>query len=194
MQIEDLIDEKKRLKKHKKPVNKDNFRPILFIFALILAFSAAIFYAAFETKSDEEYLAELSARLQEGEYLASGEMKDYCRLTYELRNEISPECVCILDGINWDNPPESPDFLSEDWEFIEDDPNKFRKRFRHKQYRKIVIGFDVNDCRGENRPHWHRENSDNNFKDFPYLDKKGNPVRRGSPNSHIYTKKNNDKY
>jgi hypothetical protein len=189
MQIEDLIDEKKRLKKHKKPVNKDNFRPILFIFALILAFSAAIFYAAFETKSDEEYLAELSARLQAGEYLASGEMKDYCRLTYELRNEISPECVCILDGINWDNPPKSPDFLSEDWEFIEDEPgNGVRPRFKHKVYPKIVIGFDSFDSNGNEKPHWHRENP-NPQRLKEYLDKNGKETARNSKNSHIYLRK-----
>jgi hypothetical protein len=110
-----------------------------------------------------------------------------------LRNEISPECVCILDGINWDNPPKSPEFLSEDWEFIHDDPSRLRVRFRHKFYPKIVIGFDEKNSLRENRPHWHRENPDN-LKEFPYLDKNGNPVRRGSPNSHIYTRKNNDKH
>jgi hypothetical protein len=54
MQKENLI-EKKLLKKREKLVNKGNFRPILFIFTLLWAFTAAIFYAAFETKSDEKY-------------------------------------------------------------------------------------------------------------------------------------------
>jgi hypothetical protein len=125
--------------------------------------------------------------LQAGEYLASGEMKDYCRLTYELRNEISPECVCILDGINWDNPPKSSDFLSEDWELLYEEKSlSNRLKYRLKKYPKIIIGFDSKDRNGNENPHWHRENP--NGKKFPYLDKYGKPTARNTPHSHIYVK------
>ncbi len=130
---EKTFDKRKLTHRHAKAAQKITFRSILLSFLLILLSGTAIFYAVFNVKSDEEYLAELSARLQAGEYLASGEMKDYCCLTFELRNEISPECVCLLDGINWDNPPKSPEFLSEEWEEYFVKENLIGRRFfRHK--------------------------------------------------------------
>jgi hypothetical protein len=106
-----------------------------------------------------------------------------------LRNEISPECVCVLDGINWDNPPKSPADLSQDWELIEDEKSvSNRFIFKHKDYPKIRIGFDEKDKNGKEKPHWHRENPDLKSKKYRYLDKDGNTVMRNTPNSHIYVK------
>jgi hypothetical protein len=160
---------------------------LLIVFSLILGIGLATYALFPEPKSQEDELADLIRRLEGGEVLPSGEMVDYCRLMAILRDSISPSCVCVLDGINWDNPPRSPEKLTDEWEFIEDDPNKgFRPRYRHKFYPKIIIGFDIDDSNGNEKPHWHRENPNKQHKKVPYLDKDCNPIRRNSPQSHIY--------
>jgi hypothetical protein len=96
-----------------------------------------------------------------------------------------------LDGINWDNPPKSPEFLSEEWELrTEEKSLSNRLVYRHKKYPKIKINFDAKDRNGNDNPHWHRENPEN--KKFPYLDKNGKPAARNTPHSHIYVKKKNE--
>jgi uncharacterized pyridoxamine 5'-phosphate oxidase family protein len=56
------IDERKLTHRHAKAAQKITFRSILLSFSLILLSGTAIFYADFNVKSDEEYLAELCIR------------------------------------------------------------------------------------------------------------------------------------
>ncbi len=104
-----------------------------------------------------------------------------------LRDSISPPCVCALDEINWDNPPRNPEKLPEGWEeFFKSNNQGNRRFFRHKVYRNIRIDFDAKDKNGNDKPHWHRENSNEKDKKRQYLDKDCNPIKRGLPDSHIY--------
>ncbi len=140
-------------------------------------------------KTDEDRLLDLINRIENGEDLPSGEMRDYCHLMAVLRDSISPKCVCALDGINWDNPPRSPEKLPEVWELIQYEPNNGnRLRFQHKIYTRIVVGFGATDSNGDKRPHWHRENPNKQQKNVQYLDKNCNPIKRGLPDSHIYVR------
>jgi len=159
-------------------------------FFLILGIGFGIYAVFPEPKNDEDYLLELIDRIESGEELPSGEWKDYCHLMAVLRDSISPPCVCVLDGINWDNPPRSPEKLPEVWELFERAKNNGnRKFFRHKLYPKIVIGIDMKDSNGNKKPHWHRENPNSVSKKDLYLDKNCLPVKRGGEESHIYVRK-----
>ncbi len=158
-------------------------------FLLFLGIGFGIYALFPDTKSQEDQLTDLITRIEGGEELPSGELKDYCHLMAILRDSISPPCVCILDGINWDNPPKSPERLPDVWEFVENDPNNgHRPRYRHKTYTRIIIGFDLYDTNGDEKPHWHRENP-NTRKGQEYLDKDCQVMYRKSKKSHIYTRK-----
>ena len=39
------------------------------------------------------------------------------------------------------------------------------------------------------KPHWHRQNPNKTGDHDRYLDAKGNPVAKGSPDSHLYPPK-----
>ncbi len=142
-----------------------------------------------EPKNQEDQLTDLIARIESGEDLPSGEMRDYCHLMATLRDSISPQCVCLLDDINWDNPPRSPEKLPEVWEEFENPKNQGnRLSFRHKIYTKIKIEFDRYDSQGREKPHWHRENPNKKNQKDEYLDFDCNTIRRGAPNSHLYVR------
>ncbi len=161
---------------------------ILIGFLLLLGIGFAIYAVFPEPKSQEDELTDLITRIESGEDLPNGEWKDYCHLMAVLRDSISPQCVCVLDGINWDNPPRSPERLPEVWELIVDERDQGNRfRFKHKTYTRIVIGFDATDSKGDERPHWHRENP-NKKKGQEYLDQDCNPVRSKSNPSHIYVR------
>ena len=161
-----LTQEKQKTKTHsfsesEKPRKSFNFPKIgvLIGFLLILGIGFGIYAVFPEPKSQEDQLRDLITRIEGGEDLPSGEWKDYCHLMAVLRDSISPKCVCVLDGINWNNPPKSPEKLPEVWELIVDERDQgFRPRYRNKLYPKIVIGFDQYDSQGREKPHWHREN------------------------------------
>lgn len=109
---------------------------------------------------------------------------------YVLRDSISPQCVCVLDGINWDNPPRSPEKLPENWEEFKNSKDEGKRRyFKHKIYTKIEIDFDLKDSQGREKPHWHRVNPNSRSKKDQYLDKNCNPLKKGNQETHIYTRK-----
>ncbi len=158
-------------------------------FLLILGIGFGIYALFPEPKKDENYLLELITRIQGGEELPSGEWKDYCHLMAVLRDSISPQCVCILDGINWNNPPRSPEKLPEGWQEYKnskDDGN--RRFFKQKVYPKIKIDFDAEDSQGREKPHWHRQNPNYQSQKDQYLDRDCNIVRRYHPHSHLYVR------
>ena len=91
--------------------------------------------------------------------------------------------------IDWENPPSSPNDLSDEWEDVthpDQKGNTNDRRYRNKESGE-EIEFHPNDKNGPN-PHWHRHNPNRSGKDDYYLDKHGAPVRKGSKPSHIYTK------
>lgn len=169
--------------------NKRPQKPFFIVFVLILGIGFVL-YSVFEnSKNDEDYLVELITKIESGEELPSGELKDYCHLMAVLRDSISPRCVCVLDGINWDNPPKSPEKLPENWEEYRDSRDIGNRRyFKHKIYSKIKIDFDLYDSQGRERPHWHRENP-NKRKGEEYLDQDCKPILRKSKPSHFYLRK-----
>ncbi len=162
---------------------------ILIGFFVILGIGFAIYAVLPEPKSQEDQLTDLIARIEGGEELPSGEWKDYCHLMAVLRDSISPKCVCALDGINWDNPPRSPERLPEGWQEYKI-PNNGGKRlfFRHKIYPKIKIDFDANDSQGNEKPHWHRKNPNGRSDRDLYIDQDCGIVAKNSKKSHIYVR------
>jgi RHS repeat-associated protein len=98
----------------------------------------------------------------------------------------------ISGGINWANPPASPDDLSSDWEEVTHPKNNNgeNREFRNKDTGE-VIRFDKGDpSKGgfQKNDHWHRLNPAWNRKmgnKGRYLDRYGNPCDRNSPESHI---------
>ena len=96
------------------------------------------------------FLLELITKIENGEELPSGELKDYCHLMAVLRDSISPRCVCVLDGINWDNPPKSPEKLPDNWvEFKNLKDEGSRRYFKHKILTKSIFnGRNPKICTG----------------------------------------------
>ena len=169
---------------------KFNFK-VAFIVLIITGLIVVYFLP--KGKSREEYFQELQNRKEAGDYLTSGEKTDFCELLFLLRDSVSTECVSILDGINWDNPPKSPEFLSEDWEELPTGDSKRSRKFKHKKY-GIEFVFDTADetagkKAAKSRGHYHRFNPNSKNKTDYYLDENGLPCSKGSKSSHIYTRK-----
>ena len=97
-------------------------------------------------------------------------------------------------AIDWtDNPPATPDNLSEEWEDVTDErkrENTDNRDFENKET-KEKITFDKGK---EGKPgfegvdHWHRHNPNSTGKKDAYLDAGGTPVPKGSKKSHITPK------
>ncbi len=173
--------------KSKKPFYFLKKRLFLIGFFVILGMGFGIYSVFPEPQSQEDQLTDLINRIESGEDLPSGEMRDYCHLMAVLRDSISPQCVCVLDGINWDNPPKNPEKLPKVWELIQDEPNNGnRLRFQDKTYTKIVVGFDATNSNGDERPHWHRENP-NKKKGQEYLDQHCNTLYAVCIKIHTFT-------
>jgi|GEM_PF-3305450 hypothetical protein len=92
--------------------------------------------------------------------------------------------------INWDNPPCSPDDLSNDWKEVTPEmmqKNSQRREFQYKDT-NFKIAFDEGilgqpQYRGKN--HWHIYNPNGTGAKDYYLDKNGNPIHKNDKNSHI---------
>lgn len=160
----------------------------------LLALFAAVYVP--EGKTEEEYLEVLIEKKEAGEFLASGEEKDYCLLMAALKDSIVLDCLPVLEGINWERPPKSPEALGPDWVEIthpEQKKNGNRSEFCHKKHPKIKIVFDkgVPDAPGKGlkayikQDHWHRFNPNAKGTQDLYLDKSSFPVPDKSKDSHI---------
>lgn len=145
--------------------------------------------------SDEETLQVLDTKYREGKELSENEFKTYCDLLEKIWKKHLPACYCKdgidnqTPGIDWTNPPKSPEDLGEDWEiFIH--PKILveinRKEYVHKKT-KEMIGFDPDrTLNGVVVPkHWHRYNPKSVGKNDEYLDLCGKVVARNRKNSHI---------
>jgi hypothetical protein len=191
----EVLKEKTSTKKHtfepqRKTEHQSAFKPKkwAWLAVLLVLMVAGLIYEIAEEPSNEEKLAELTQKLAQEGGLPLGDYKDYCQLMAVLRDSIPTDCVCVLDGIDWNNPPKSPEELPDEWEEVTDPRNgSGRKEFAHKKYPKIIIGFDAKDQNGRDRPHWHRYHPYRSRKDY-YLDIDCNSLNRGHKHSHIYVK------
>jgi hypothetical protein len=144
---------------------------------------------------EEERLQILDAKYRNGQELSESEFKTYCELLEKIWKMHLPVCYCKdgiekpTPGIEWTNPPKSPEDLGEDWEILVNPKVLIeinRKDYVHKKT-KEMIGFDreriVN---GVVIPkHWHRYNPKAIGKNDDYLDMCGKVVARNRRNSHI---------
>ena len=116
------------------------------------------------------------------------------KLLFLLRDSVSTECVGVLDGINWDNPPKSPEKLGEEWEEVtKPGIPGLTRTFRHRKYR-LLINFDKGNPSAPQkadkyRDHWHRLNPNKTGKQNYYLDSQGKPAGKGTKPSHIFPRK-----
>ena len=86
-----------------------------------------------------------------------------------------------LSGPDMNDPNSNP--LGDDWE-PDKSSNSKDKSGMHKLFKNKKTGETVR--WDEDGQHWHRLNPDKNTKnDFPYLDPKGNPSKKQSPDAHI---------
>jgi RHS repeat-associated protein len=96
-------------------------------------------------------------------------------------------------GINWQNPPSGPSNLGPDWE-NKTDPRD--KTGLHEKYKNKKTGEEIEWHKDKDGDHWHRNNPNRQDtktqKDY-YLDDKGNPCAKQSPESHIFPKSIGDK-
>ncbi len=71
--------------------------------------------------SDEEKLQVLDTKYREGKELTENEFKKYCELLEKIWKKHLPDCYCKdgienpTPGIDWTNPPKSPEDLNSDW-------------------------------------------------------------------------------
>ena len=96
----------------------------------------------------------------------------------------APTMDNVESSIDWRNPPASPAELDGDWELENSYNNGKYNHYKNKKTGE-KLRWDVEDGGG----HWHRPNP-NYQKGWGdkgyYLDRYGNAVNRGSPESHIY--------
>lgn len=91
--------------------------------------------------------------------------------------------------IDWKNPPCSPKSLNKNWKETTH-PLKIENT-KDKEFTNIitneVIEYHPYNSQGKYQPHWHRKNPLSTSRHDYYLDENGNPVRKNSKESHIYT-------
>ncbi len=99
----------------------------------------------------------------------------------------TPTDISIDTDIDWTKPPCNPDDLSDDWNEVTHPKMVNRREFIYKNT-NIKITFEVGII-GKTGfkaiDHWHRYNPNTLNKHDLYLDRNGNPTRRGSSSSHI---------
>ncbi len=160
-------------------------------FILLLFLVGLGIFALLPQQNDEQYLKYLIDKLTNQGSLPAGEMKDYCHLNYVLNQKMTLECACLLDQINWDNPP-LPEELPKEWEEI-GTGSPTGRLFKHKIY-GFEIRFDygnpnLNPKADGYHDHWHRENPLATNQNDRYLTKNCQVVRKGHTQSHIPLRK-----
>ncbi|MBP7283444.1 MAG: hypothetical protein KBA66_17805 [Leptospiraceae bacterium] len=134
--------------------------------------------------------------MTKGEKLDKKEFALYCLLLEKVWKMHLLSCYCpdgVINptpGIDWSNPPSSPEKLGSEWVEVTTEKAKENgnsRVFVHK-VTKEKISFDKGipsepGFRGID--HWHRHNSDQSDESGYYLDQCGKLVRRKSKESHI---------
>lgn len=148
------------------------------------------------TEQSETYLLTLDNKYKSGQKLSNQEWMDYCILLQKIWRQHRTDCFCSevknpTHGIDWTNPPDSPEKLSSDWELIQYPnvgQNKKRMDF-HNVHTGEKIAFDSESTKDPNQikqPHWHRYNPNSTSTSDYYLDMCGKPIHKSHKNSHIY--------
>jgi|JI10StandDraft_1071094.scaffolds.fasta_scaffold67282_5 hypothetical protein len=143
----------------------------------------------------EKDLTELHERYTKGEKLDKKDFALYCLLLEKVWKKHLLSCYCPdgvinpTNGIDWTNPPDSPEKLGSEWMEITDGRAKeksLRREFVNRNTKEKIgydIGFGLEKYIQEN--HWHRYNPDSESERDRYLDMCGEKVGKSSPKSHI---------
>ncbi len=109
----------------------------------------------------------------------------------ELIPQAAPRVQLKINDIDWGSGsvPASPEELGEDW--VETTSSK-NQTGNYRRFKNKETGEEVQYDKGkpgepgwEGKDHWHRFNPNSKNNRDLYLDKNGNPVRKGSDPSHI---------
>jgi hypothetical protein len=103
--------------------------------------------------------------------------------------------ILTESGIDWDNPPCSPNELNNDW--IEVTPETMKQNSNRREYQNKKTGLKIAFDKGipgkpkfKGKDHWHIYNPFSlSVRDY-YLDKNGNKIHKNDDNSHIEIKCN----
>ncbi len=182
------------------PVRR-NLPKSMFLFFLTIGisvlFSLFVFYDPNSAEA-EKILQDLDIAYKIGKKLTDKEFEQYCFLMRKIRKTKLADCVCkegidnSTPGIDWLNPPKSPDFLDSDWvEITHPRARQFSntRKFIHKKT-KEMISFDkgIEGETGEREyNHWHRFNPNTTGDHDLYLNLCGKPTAKKKPDSHIGT-------
>ena len=147
----------------------------------------------------EKDLTLLHARYKKGEKLDKKEFALYCLLLEKVWKMHLLSCYCpdgVINptlGIDWSNPPDSPDSLGTDW--IDVTHPIAKEKSNRLIFRNINTGeeiaFEIGRMKkdGSRLPdHWHRPNSKSVDDSDYYLDECGKPIRKSHEDSHIWIK------
>lgn len=144
----------------------------------------------------EKDLTALHERYKKGEKLDEKEFALYCLLLEKIWKQHLLSCYCpdgVFNptiGIDWTNPPNSPEKLGREWEEVTNEKAKENgnSRLFVNKVSKEKISFDKgipNEPGFRGIDHWHRHNLDQSNDLTYYLDQCGKPVKRKSKESHI---------
>ncbi len=92
--------------------------------------------------------------------------------------------------IDWENPPCSPEDLSQDWQEVT--PQLMRQNSQRREFLHHLTGLKIAFDKGiagkpkfGGKNHWHIYNPNSTSVRDYYLDKNGNPLHKNNPNSHF---------
>lgn len=103
--------------------------------------------------------------------------------------------ILTESGIDWNNPPCSPNELNEDW--IEITPETMQQNSNRREFKNKNTGLEIAFDKGipgkpgfRGKDHWHIYNPFRlTVRDY-YLDKNGNKIHKNDDDSHIEIKCN----
>ncbi len=147
----------------------------------------------------EKDLTVLHERYTKGEKLDKKDFALYCLLLEKVWKKHLLSCYCpdgVINptpGIDWTNPPDSPEKLGSEWMEVTE-PEKVGNTDSKIFVNRVSgerIAFDKKTYGKEGfsgKDHWHRFNIEGKNKMDYYLDECGKPVNKGSSKSHIEVK------
>lgn len=175
---------------------------IIFVSFLIIGISAILSKFVFYDSNSEEaekLLQKLDSDYKIGKALTNKEFTLYCQLLEKIWKKHLKACYCKdgiknpTPGIDWTNPPSSPESLGIDWIDVTHPIAKEKSNriiFRNRNTGE-EIAFEIGRMRkdGSRLPnHWHRPNPESADDSDYYLDECGKPIRKSHDDSHIWIK------
>jgi hypothetical protein len=183
-------------------LSKKNFASIIFVSSLLIGISVVLSQFVFYDSNYEEtekVLQKLDSDYKIGKTLTNKEFALYCQLLEKIWKKHLKACYCKdgiknpTPGIDWTNPPSSPEGLDSDWVDVTHPIAKEKSNriiFRNRNTGE-EIAFEIGRMRkdGSRLPnHWHRPNPESADDSDYYLDECGKPVRKSHDDSHIWIK------